>query len=435
MLTFHGSGPRLCNGLSRRSFLQVGAFGIGGLTLADVLRADATQPFNPRRSFINIYLPGGPSHIDTFDPKPDAPKEIRGSFAAIPTAISGVQFCEHLPQLAGMMGQLAVIRSLTGINDEHHFSQTESGWQERNLSSVGGRPSFGSVVARVQGTSNGTSPTFVDLSGQTRPGFLSSVYAPFRPDNDGRANLTLNGQLTANRLGDRNRLLGDLDRIRREADSSGAMKALDAFTSRAIDVVTSGQMAKAFDLDREDPRIRDRYRQGTRPGNGYYEQNDRFLLARRLIEAGVRCVSLAWGGWDTHGDNFNILARQLPPLDQGLSTLIQDLDQRGLLQDTVIAVWGEFGRTPRVNGGAGRDHWARAASVLLTGGGFRVGQVIGATNRLGEEAKDRPVHLQEVFASLYQHMGIDPKYTTLQDNNGRPQYLVEHPQPVRELFA
>jgi uncharacterized protein (DUF1501 family) len=197
-------------------------------------------------------------------------------------------------------------------------------------------------------------------------------------------------------------------------------------------VITSGEVARALDLNLEDPRIRDRYVGGGAMPN---RENDRFVVARRLLEAGVRCVSLSWGGWDTHGDNFGHLRRQLPPFDQGLATLLDDLEARGMLNDTIVAVWGEFGRTPRVNGGAGRDHWPRAASALLYGGGLQAGQVVGSTNRLGEQPADRPVHLHELFATLYQHMGIDPRYTTLTDSNGRPQYLVEHPTPLRELIA
>jgi hypothetical protein len=284
----------------------------------------------------------------------------------------------------------------------------------------------------MQGANNGTAPTFVDLTGHTRYGFLGPVYGAFRPDGEGRANLSLAGGVTVGRLDDRTKLLGGLDRLKRDVDAVGSMKAMDAFAERAVSVITSGAVARALDLNREDPRIRQRYL-----GNGAqpHRENDRFLLARRLISAGVRCVSLSWGGWDTHGDNFGHLRRQLPPFDAGLATLLDDLDAHEILNDTIVIVWGEFGRTPRVNGGAGRDHWPRAASVLLYGGGLQLGQVIGATNRLGEQPTDRPVHLQEIFATLYQHMGIDPRYTTLVDNNGRPQYLVDHNAIVRELVA
>ncbi|RPI90691.1 MAG: DUF1501 domain-containing protein [Planctomycetaceae bacterium] len=435
MWTIDSVGNRTCDGVSRRSFLTVGAMGLGGLTLADLLRADEISRHDAawsRKSIINVFLSGGPSHMDTFDPKPAAPKEFRGEFKAIDTRVPGVQICEHLPQLADRMDRLAIVRSLTGLYEEHSAHQTETGWSEQSLRSSGGRPSFGSVVARMQGANNGTAPTFVDLTGHTRYGFLGPVYGAFRPDGEGRANLSLAGGVTVGRLDDRTKLLGGLDRLKRDVDAVGSMKAMDAFAERAVSVITSGAVARALDLNREDPRIRQRYL-----GNGAqpHRENDRFLLARRLISAGVRCVSLSWGGWDTHGDNFGHLRRQLPPFDAGLATLLDDLDAHEILNDTIVIVWGEFGRTPRVNGGAGRDHWPRAASVLLYGGGLQLGQVIGATNRLGEQPTDRPVHLQEIFATLYQHMGIDPRYTTLVDNNGRPQYLVDHNAIVRELVA
>jgi hypothetical protein len=434
MFTVCGAQARYCDGVSRRNFLQIGATGLAGLTLTDLLRADDAGLSNAsykKKSIINVYLGGGPSHIDTFDMKPEAPKEFRGEFNPIDTNVPGIQICEHLPKLASMMDKLAIVRSLTGLHEEHTPHQTETGWSEQSLRSSGGRPSFGSVVARLHGANNGSAPTFVDLTGHTRHGFLGSVYGAFRPDGEGRANLTLNG-VTTGRLDDRQQLLSGLDRLKRESDASGSMKAMDAFAQRAVSVITSGEVARALNLAHEDPRLRERYLGG---GKSPHHENDRFLAARRLISAGVRCVSLSWGGWDTHANNFGHLKMQLPPMDQGLGTLIEDLDAHGLLHDTIVIVWGEFGRTPRVNQGAGRDHWPRAMSVLVAGGGLQTGQAIGKTNRNGEMPQDRPVHLQEIFATLYQHMGIDPKYTTLVDNNGRPQYLVEHSTGLRELVA
>ena len=435
MFTVSGSRARYCDGVSRRNFLKLGAVGVGGLTLADMLRADEAQKGDAtyaRKSIINVYLGGGPSHLDTFDLKPEAPQEFRGEFKPVDTNVSGIQICEHLPRLASMMSKLAIIRSITGLHEEHSPHQTETGWSDQSLRSSGGRPSLGSIVAKLQGANNGSAPTFVDLTGHTKHGFLGSVYGAYRPDGEGRANLSLVGGVTVNRLDDRQQLLAGLDRLKREADASGSMKAMDSFAERAVSVITSGEVAKALDLTHEDPRLRARYEGGAASPN---RENDRFLIARRLISAGVRCVSLSWGGWDTHGNNFGHLKMQLPPMDQGLGTLIEDLEAHGLLHDTIVIVWGEFGRTPRINTGAGRDHWPRAMSVLVAGGGLQTGQVIGATNRLGEQPKDRPIHLQEVFATLYQHMGIDPRYTTLVDNNGRPQYLVDHNTSVRELLA
>jgi hypothetical protein len=435
MFTVFGSRARYCDGISRRNFLQIGAAGFGGLSLAGLLRADDAHRHDTnysKKSIINVYLGGGPSHMDTFDLKPEAPKEFRGEFKPIDTNVAGIQICEHLPKLASMMDKLAIVRSTAGIFEEHSPHQNETGWSERSMRGSGGRPSLGAIVSKLHGANNGAAPTFVDLSGHTKHGFLGSVHGAFRPDGEGRANLSLAGNVTVDRLDDRQRLLTGLDRLKRDADAGGSMKAMDSFAERAVSVITSGEIAHALDLNREDPRLRARYEEG---GKNPRRENDSFLVARRLISAGVRCVSLAWGGWDTHGNNFGHLKNQLPPMDQGLGTMIEDLDAHGLLADTIVIVWGEFGRTPRVNSGAGRDHWPRAMSVLMAGGGLQTGQVIGATNRLGEQPKEHPVHVQEIFSTLYQHMGIDPRYTTLVDNNGRPQYLVDHNTGVRELLA
>ncbi|MGE0607367.1 MAG: DUF1501 domain-containing protein [Pirellulales bacterium] len=431
MLTISGSHQRFCDGLSRRQFMQVGALGIGGLTLADMLRADEQAGGHAkRRSIINICLPGGPSHMDTFDLKPQAPAEFRGLFQPIATNVYGVEICEHLPGMAKNMDKLAIIRSISDFANEHDHSQSDSGWSVTSLRSMGGRPSLGSVVSRLHGSGNSSAPPFVQLAGTSRPGFLGPVYQPYRPDGPGRANLSLPSGLTQDRLENRNDLLGGLDKLRRELDLSGAMNAMDSFNRRAVDVITSSALARAFDVTKEDPRIRERYglREQTRHGD-----NGNFLLARRLIEEGVRCVSMHWGGWDTHGNNFGHLQTQLPELDRGVSALLEDLDSRGMLESTMILISGEFGRTPRVNGGAGRDHWNQAGFVVVGGGGLRTGQAIGSTNRLGEQPVDRPVHLQEVFAAIYRQLGIDPAGTTLIDPNGRPQYLVDFREPLSEL--
>jgi hypothetical protein len=429
MLTIYGRKQRFCDGVSRRQFLQVGAAGVGGLTLANMLRAEAqaAQPAR-RRSIITIHLPGGPSHMDLFEIKTDAPAEFRGEFSAIDTNVPGIQICEHLPRLASVMDKLVAVRTVANMANEHSAWQTNTGWTESSLRSIGGRPSLGAVVARVQGATHRAAPPFVELSGDASAGFLGPVYKPYRADGPGQSNLTLNSGMTRDRLGDRADLLGGLDRLRRQVDTSGMMEAMDSFNQRAVGVITSRAMADAFDITKEDPRVRDRYNMPTR-----FYGTENFLVARRLIEAGVRCVNFWYGSWDTHGNNFGHLRQQLPELDRGLSALVEDLHDRGMLDDTLILMMGEFGRTPRVNGGAGRDHWPQVGCALLAGGGLRTGQAIGATNRLGEFAKDRPVDLHEIFATLYHQMAIDPERTTLIDPNGRPQYLVDVRQPMREL--
>ena len=432
MLTFLGERNRLCDSESRRSFLRIGAAGVGGLTLADLLRADANAaPGATKKSVINIFLSGGPTHLDTFDLKPEAPSEIRGEFRPIATNCAGFEICELFPKLAQVADKFSVVRSLTGISEEHTNTQSDTGWPENTLRSIGGHPSIGSVMSKMWGpaqfTAQGSAPTFVDLTHTSKPGFLGQVHGPFVPDGIGRQNLSLNQQVTLQRLDDRKALLAGLTNVRQGTDSKGMMTALDSFTERAVNLITSGEVAKALDLRREDPRLLERY------GVEKDQQNQRMILARRLIQAGTRCVSFSWGGWDTHGNNFGHLKMQLPNLDNGLSTLIQDLDAHGLLQDTIILMSGEFGRTPRINGGAGRDHWARAGFFFVAGGGFRHGQAIGSTNRLGEVPATRPIHVQSVFATVYKQLGIDPDTSTLIDPNGRPQYLVDERKLITDL--
>ena len=433
MLTLRQPGQTFCDGIDRRDFLKIGAltgaaFGIGSFTLADVLRADAAGT-SRGKSIINIHLNGGPSHLDMFDMKPDAPPEIRGEFSPQATNVPGIEICNLMPRLSRMADKFAVIRSITGIRDEHTPNQSESGFSAEDLKNVGGRPSLGSVVAKLHGSSAGDVPRFVDLAGFSQPGFLGSIFGGYKADGSGRENLKVRGDLPANRMHERTQLLASLDQLRRESDRSRSMEALDSFQQRAVDVVLGGAMADALDYEKEPTAVKERY--------GLLSQNNgeqkRFLLARRMIEVGARVVSLGFTGWDTHQNNFGSLRNMLPLFDTGLSALIGDLHERGLLSDTLIMVTGEFGRTPRVNKEAGRDHWSKASFCFLAGGGLKMGQIIGSTDRYGEAPLDRPVHIGEVFATLYAYMGINPKTTTLVDNNGRPQYLTNHPQVIREL--
>ncbi|MBW3542546.1 MAG: DUF1501 domain-containing protein [Planctomycetes bacterium] len=432
MLSFFGNSPRFCDGLSRRSFLKIGSLGLGALTLPNLLRAEAASGGQATgKSLINIYLPGGPTHMDTFDLKPEAPKEYAGEFKPIPTSAPGLDICELMPELATVGQKFSVVRSIDGMRDEHNAKQSESGWSDNELRSIGGRPGVGAVMSRVlgpaQSTRHGTAPTHVDLTGWTRPGFLGQVHDGYQPDGVGRNNLKLNSSVSVSRLDDRRSLLGGLDRLRQNVDATGMMSAIDSFSERAVGIITSGKLYDALDTSREDPRNVERY------GINERRDLDRFLISRRLIDAGVRCVSFSWGGWDTHGNNFGSMRQQLPPLSRALAALIEDLDAHGRLDDTIIMMSGEFGRTPRINGGAGRDHWPRAAFFFLAGGGMRHGQAIGSTNSRGEVPQDRPVHLQHVFHTLYHALGIDADTLTLTDPNGRPQYLVEERDLIREL--
>lgn len=430
MLTFVGRRRQFCDGVPRRNFLRVGSLIFGGLTLPRLLEAEARAGTAATgKSVINIYLSGGPTHLDTFDLKPRAAKEFRGEFSPIATKAAGLDICELLPRLASHGDKIAVIRSLTGIRDEHNPSQSDSGWSMNDLRSQGGRPGLGAVMSRVLGPASesaaGVAPTSVDLTGWTKPGFLGQVHSAYRPDGAQR-NLQLGERMTEARFSDRQGLLGSLDTLRRDVDRTGAIEAMDSFSQRAAGIITSGRIAAALDLRKEPAETIDRY------GAKKQRENERFILARRLIEAGVRNVSFSWGGWDTHSQNFQAMRRQLPPLDIALSALIDDLQSAGRLSDTIIMMSGEFGRTPRINGGAGRDHWPQASFFMLAGGGLKTGQAIGATSRNGERAIERPVHLQQVFATVYRQLGIDPD-TILTDNNGRPQFLGDQRQVISEL--
>jgi uncharacterized protein (DUF1501 family) len=266
------------------------------------------------------------------------------------------------------------------------------------------------------------------------PGFLGPTYAPFKPDGPGMANLRLNG-VTSERLADRRRLRSSFDSLRREVDAAGAVQSMDAATERALGVLTSSRLLDALDVSKESERVRARYGDG-KPYQYQFDGaptvNDHLLMARRLVEAGVRCVTLSFGRWDSHGQNFALVRDHGAKLDQCLSALIEDLDVRGMLNDVTVIAWGEFGRTPRINGGAGRDHWPQVSCAFLAGGGMRTGQAVGATNRLGEFAANRPVAFGEVFATLYHNLGINTSATSISDPTGRPQHLINYP-PMREL--
>ncbi len=415
-----GGKRRFCDGVSRRDVLKIGAMSIGGLTLADVFQAEARAGgSSSHKALINIHLAGGPSHQDMFDLKPAAPIEFRGEFNPIASNVPGVEICEHLPRLAQIADKFSVIRSLIGMIDDHSDHHTQTGYNRTNLQNVGGRPSIGSVACRLLGPSGSGAPAFVSYNG-SYPGYLGAVCKPYHPQG---GDLRLAGSLTSDRLATRTSLLTSLDRIRRDIDASGQMGALDTYTQRAVEVVTSGKVADALDLNKEDPQVRERY---GKDGN-------MFLTSRRLVEAGARVVTLNWGSWDTHGNNFGHLRQQLPQLDRGLSAMLQDLYDRGLYDDVSVVMWGEFGRTPRVNPQAGRDHWSRLSLGFVAGGGMKMGQAIGSSTRYAEDARERPIHLQEVFATLYHAMGIDVEKTTITDPSGRPQYLVDMRHPIPEL--
>jgi uncharacterized protein (DUF1501 family) len=314
----------------------------------------------------------------------------------------------------------------------------------KNNQPSGGWPSLGSTVSKLKGPVYPGMPPFVGLAPKMghmpwadpgEPGYLGVSHAAFKPEGGGAADMTLNG-VTLDRLNDRHALLASFDKFRRDADATGMMRGMDSFTEQAFGVLTSNRLLEALDISREDSRIRERYGKGD-PRNrddGGPKLMEQFLAARRLIEAGARCVTLAFSRWDWHSQTFDAGREDMPLLDRGLAALLDDLYERGLERDVSVVVWGEFGRTPKINKDAGRDHWPRVSCALLAGGGLKTGQVIGATDRTGGEPKDRPVQFAEVFATLYHALGVNANRVTLADLAGRPQYLVDYADPLQELI-
>ena len=453
MLTIYGrprSGRAFCDGLRRRDFLQIGGLVMGGISLPQLLAAEAKANVGrSHKAVINIFLPGGPPHQDMWDLKMDAPAEIRGEFEPIKTNVAGIEICELFPRIAGMMDKFVPIRTIVGARGDHYAHETITGRRPDPMP-AGGWPAMGAWVSKLQGPVNRTIPPHLSLFYKTghapwgdpgNGGFLGVAHAPFRlvggQNETSKVDNMVLKDVTLERLGERQTLLRGLDRFRREADASGAMDGLDAFTEQAMGILTSSALAEALDLAKEDPALVERYGKGNPEfhADGAPRFTENFLIARRLVEAGARVVSLNFSRWDWHGSNFQIARQEMPLLDRALSALVEDLDRRGLLPDVSVVCWGEFGRTPKINNDAGRDHWPQVSCALLAGGGMRTGQVVGATNRLGEFPVERPVTFQEVFATLYHNLGLDVRSVREFDLRGRPQYLVDADvEPLKELI-
>ena len=462
----NNSGGQFCDGLSRRSFVQIGGLGLGGISLQEVLRAQSNAPVKTsEKSVIMIYLPGGPTHLDTVDMRPHAPQEIRGPFSPIQTAVPGIQICELLPMLAKNVDKMVLIRSLVGGQNRHESFQCYTGrpgGRPGDNEPAGGWPTFGAVISKLQGPGPGRVPAYLDAGPKmgyvpynnmgghdgpfkpSWPGFTGIRHTPFQLNGEGKDDLVLSS-VSADRLDSRKRLLDSFDQYRRGIDSTlrETDQESDPFREQALGILTSSKLAEALDLEKEPASVRQRYGSGgpTTPSfGGAPKSPQHFLLARRLVEAGVRCVTVAFGAWDWHANRGGPLSKlaseDLPMFDQALSALIEDLGDRGLLERVSIVVWGEFGRTPRINAKGGRDHWPEVGCCLLAGGGMSTGQVVGSTTKWGERARSRPVHFQDVFATLYHNMGIDTKTATVQDLTGRPRYLVENGNytPIAEII-
>ncbi len=416
----------------RREFVRIASLGPLGLGLGDYLSLRAQSQTQAERSCIMVVLDGGMSHHDTFDMKLDAPSEIRGTFKPIPTNVSGIQICEHLPKVAAQMDKFAILRSVWGRTAIHfngvYFLMT--GYLPIQSMEF---PSLGAVVAKELGLRKGMPPYVLNamLDHAMGPGFLGSAYAPFWVRSDPNApdfrvdDLDLPVDVDWKTVSDRRWLVKQMDQAFRDRDTKGITAARDNFHVEAERIMKSPEVKKAFDIWAEPEALRDRY--GRSPiGQGC-------LLARRLVESGVRFVTVnaSRAIWDTHADNFNRLQKALlPELDMAYSALLQDLSERGLLSSTLVVVSGEFGRTPKINAGGGRDHWPRVFSVLLAGAGIKGGQVYGSSDATGAEPKDNPTSIEDLTATIYDRLGIDPK-KEYHAASGRPIRLSNNGTPVR----
>jgi uncharacterized protein (DUF1501 family) len=434
--------------VSRRDFLQIGALGLGGLGLADVLRlrAAAKTPAPTPRAVIMVCLAGGPSHLDMYDLKPDAPADFRGEFRPIKTNVPGFDICEHMPLQARIGDKLALVRSVQFVEPmQHELEEVYTGFPR-----AAKRPSFGSIISRFRGGASQL-PSYVSLEYGTGPAsyespqYVGAAHQPLQvAGTAGIHNLSLPWYMSRARLGDRNGLLQAFDNFRRDLDTRREAQNMDAYTARALEIITSAKAREAFDLNREPDKVRDRY--GSKDDKYIYVGTKadspwdgiKFLLARRLVEAGVPVVTLRAGGWDHHGNVvssaggtiFTSLRSALPLLDRSIHALVTDLHERGLDKEVLVLVWGEFGRTPKISQN-GRDHWPETGFALFAGA-VRTGQVIGETDSRGERPRKRALGAQNVIGTIYHALGIDAKQQLL-DFSGRPTALLDDGEPIAEL--
>jgi hypothetical protein len=422
-----------CEGFGRRDFLKVGAVSAAGLSLGGLLSAQAKAGRDGRsmpggKSVVWLWLGGGPTHIETFDPKMDAPLEFRSAVGAVDTVIPGVQFGGVYPKLAALADRMAVVRSFAHQNSGHaggtHWVMTGYDYPPADQGMEPIKPSLGSIVTRVRGSNHPKTgiPTYVRLSGiyGDGPAWLGAANAPFDTGGDARNNMNLS--IAQDRVGDRRGLLSELDRLHRTVDQSGLMEGLDEFEGQAFQLIL-GRAKEAFDLNREDPRVRERYGQGL---------GEQMLMARRLCEAGCGFVTIHYGGWDMHGGIEGAMRSTAPPMDQAVAAFIDDTVQRGLNEDILLVITGEFGRTPRINGGAGRDHWAPLTTLALAGGGLRMGQVIGESSPKAEVPQNRAIDPQDLMATVFEVMGLNRELAYI-DPAGRPTPMITSGRVIAEL--
>ena len=424
---------RDCEGNNRRDFLKVGSLGMGGLALPQLLAArsaaaDSGQP-TKNTSVIWLWLGGGPTHVETFDPKMTAPIEYRSATGEVTTNLPGISLGGTFPKMAQVMDKMALVRSFAHGNSGHgggtHWVMT--GYDNRQIDNGGlpSRPSFGSILARTRGTNHPRTgiPTYVRLNGISSdgPAFLGTAYSPFDPGGQARKNMKLT--LERVRLDDRRELLRALGETRRIVDNKGLIDGLNAFETQAFDLVVS-ESQKAFDLKHEDPKVVARY------GGGLGKQ---LLTARRLCEAGCGFVTVHYGGWDMHGNIANSMKGRSPQMDQAVSALVTDLDERGLDENILLIISGEFGRTPKINGSQGRDHWAPLSTLAFAGGGLQMGTIVGESDAKVSVPRTKPVTPQDLMATVFNVLGIDAKSQYV-NQAGRPVYMLDDGQPIADLI-
>lgn len=435
MLTL-SSGPSYtdCDGTTRRNFLKAGALGVGGLSLTNLLaaRTQAAEAGRPVKStsVVWLWLGGGPTHIETFDPKMTAPTEYRSVTGETATNIPGVTIGGYFNETSQVADKMAFVRSFAHTNSGHgggtHFVMT--GYDNRTIDNGGlpSRPSIGSIASKVRGPNNASTgiPTYVRLAsiGADGPAFLGPAYAPFDPNGQARKNMNL--ETKVDRFDDRRELLGSLDKFRRDTDSHGLMNGLDDFEQQAFQMLL-GNSSDAFNVEKE--------KESTRQLYGKDQLAQQMLVARRLVEAGCGFVTVNYGGWDMHGTIEQSMKRRVPALDHAIASFITDVAARGMSEDVLLVISGEFGRTPRINRNAGRDHWAPLSTLALAGGNFRMGQVVGESMSKADVPKSNPIRPQDLMATIFHHLGLDPK-TQFVNQAGRPVFVLEQGQTIAELI-
>ena len=438
MIRFIGAEQTpFCDGHTRRSFLKAGFLGLGGLTLPQLLEARAQKGVAVKKtSVIYIELTGGPTQFETYDPKPEAPSEYRGPFGTVKTNLPGVHFSELMKEQAKVADKMAIIRSIHHSSSSHDTSShlTQTGYYKLGRKgSKNSFPAIASTTAKLKGANVSGVPPYVSIARAMRNGrsaFLGNAYDPFIAGGDPNKedfkvdNLDLLPDLALQRVNDRKGLLESLDKHRRMLDNTRTIESIGKFNGQAFELLTDDRARKAFDISTEDVKTRERYGRNT--------TGQSMLLARRLVEAGVSYVTVTVGSWDDHSKITDRMKDKGPAYDQGLAALISDLYERGLNRDVLVVAMGEFGRTPRINKSAGRDHWGRLMSVLMAGGNFRMGQIVGSSNDKGEVPKDNPYRPENVIATMYQHLGINSG-TTVTDFTGRPRHLLENHRVIKEL--